>query len=301
MAGISSRAAGTLENKKQYNGIEHTTDLDLNQYDAFYRTLDPQIGRFWQIDPQTEALESYSPYESMGNNPITNVDPMGNFKTKFGAWLHTVFNGGEIGQNTHGEYYVSKTDVSVGENGEAVATAKVSYGKGRDKLSAAREKLLEEVEQEADDQQTKKNLTDAGLWDPNLTAEEAKRNLINNTIALSLPTPVNGVVKAESAAGEMSVYISVSNGVTQYAGITNNVARRAAEHLAGKGINIQPLMTGLSMGQARAVEQALIEIHGLSKNGGTLLNKINSIAASNPTYSSQLKQGYELLKSIGYK
>ena len=52
---------------------------------------------------------------------------------------------------------------------------------------------------------------------------------------------------------------------------------------------------------ARAVEQALIEIHGLGKNGGTLTNMINSIAKSNPTYGTQLERGYELLKSIGYK
>jgi hypothetical protein len=50
-----------------------------------------------------------------------------------------------------------------------------------------------------------------------------------------------------------------------------------------------------------AGEQVLIEIHGLGKNGGTLINQINSIAKSNPTYGSQLERGYELLKSIGYQ
>lgn len=75
MAGISSKATsfGQPENKYKYNGIEQNTDFDLNMYDAFYSNLDPQIGRFWQIDPETNNLESYSPYESMGNNPISNV------------------------------------------------------------------------------------------------------------------------------------------------------------------------------------------------------------------------------------
>jgi RHS repeat-associated protein len=78
MAGISSKAAGKLENKKRFNGIEHTTDLDLNQYDAFYRTMDPQIGRWWQIDPKVdEGYESVSPYTSMYNNPISISDPLG--------------------------------------------------------------------------------------------------------------------------------------------------------------------------------------------------------------------------------
>jgi RHS repeat-associated protein len=85
MAGISSEAAGGLENKKKYNGIEFDNDLDINTYEAFYRNLDPQIGRWWQIDPQCEpnedpdepGLESLSPYNSMGNDPIRYSDPKG--------------------------------------------------------------------------------------------------------------------------------------------------------------------------------------------------------------------------------
>lgn len=75
MAGISSRAAGGVENRKKFNGIEETRDLDLNQYDAFFRTMDPQIGRWWQIDPKPNFMES--PYAAMGNNPIFNMDPLG--------------------------------------------------------------------------------------------------------------------------------------------------------------------------------------------------------------------------------
>lgn len=77
MAGISSKAAGKLGNNKLYNGIEHTTDLDLNQYDAFYRTLDPQTGRFLQMDPKIESMEMWSPYTSNYDNPIRYQDPLG--------------------------------------------------------------------------------------------------------------------------------------------------------------------------------------------------------------------------------
>ena len=38
-----------------------------------------------------------------------------------------------------------------------------------------------------------------------------------------------------------------------------------------------------------------------SKNGGTLINRINSIAKSNPIYAEQLQKGVTLLESIGYK
>ena len=77
MAGISSKAAGKLENRKQYNGIEHTTDLDLNQYDAFFRTMDPQLGRWFQIDPKVDSMFSWSPYVSMFDNPVRFIDPLG--------------------------------------------------------------------------------------------------------------------------------------------------------------------------------------------------------------------------------
>lgn len=68
---------GTPENRKKFNGIEQNTDLDLNIYEAFYRNLDPQIGRFLQIDPKIESAEAWSPYSAMLNNPIRYVDPLG--------------------------------------------------------------------------------------------------------------------------------------------------------------------------------------------------------------------------------
>jgi RHS repeat-associated protein len=78
MAGISSNAlmgGSYAKNRKEYNGIEHTIDLELNQYDAFYRNFDAQIGRWWQIDPKPNV--SVSLYAMMENNPISNSDVLG--------------------------------------------------------------------------------------------------------------------------------------------------------------------------------------------------------------------------------
>jgi hypothetical protein len=56
--------------------------LGLNQYDAFYRTFDPQIGRFLQIDPKIESAESWSPFSAMLDNPVTHSDPLGDSTIK---------------------------------------------------------------------------------------------------------------------------------------------------------------------------------------------------------------------------
>ncbi len=75
MVGISSNAAGRLENKKKYNGYEQNKTFDLNWYETFYRTHDPQLGRFWQVDPKPTDFESL--YAAMGNNPISRMDILG--------------------------------------------------------------------------------------------------------------------------------------------------------------------------------------------------------------------------------
>jgi len=80
MAGISSNAlkgSSYPENRKKYNGIELTSELDLDIYDAQLRNLDPQIGRWNQIDPKTEDMEMWSPYASNYDNPIRYQDFLG--------------------------------------------------------------------------------------------------------------------------------------------------------------------------------------------------------------------------------
>lgn len=90
-------------------------------------------------------------------------------------------------------------------------------------------------------------------------------------------------------------------GKTQYVGITNKVSRRADQHLKTKGIEIRPLDVGpLTKAEARGVEQALINQHGLAKDGGTLMNKINSISPKNSIYEESVKTGEAILKNSGY-
>jgi len=78
MAGISSKAAGKLENRYKFNeGTELTSDLGLNWYETAFRPYDAQIGRFTRIDDMAEDFEDFSPYVFANNNPILLNDEFG--------------------------------------------------------------------------------------------------------------------------------------------------------------------------------------------------------------------------------
>ncbi|WP_176954518.1 RHS repeat domain-containing protein [Niabella drilacis] len=76
MKGISYQNTTTsLQNKRKFNGYEETAELGVNLYESIYRTHDPQIGRFWQMDPK--PTDSISLYAFGYNNPIRYNDPLG--------------------------------------------------------------------------------------------------------------------------------------------------------------------------------------------------------------------------------
>ena len=59
------------------------------------------------------------------------------------------------------------------------------------------------------------------------------------------------------------------------------------------------LAGGLTRQGARSVEQALIEHHGLAKNGGTLENKINSISPQGSGFREAVAIGVQVLHGLG--
>lgn len=85
-------------------------------------------------------------------------------------------------------------------------------------------------------------------------------------------------------AGDNYVYVAFKNNQLEYVGITNDFGRRHAEHLANGRFTYE-YINGLSRDSARIVEQTVIETFGMSKYGGPLSNRINSISIKNPLYS----------------
>jgi RHS repeat-associated protein len=88
---IRSPNVNPQPNKFWYQGKELSDDLGLEFYDFHARLYDPQIGRFWGIDP---ADQFPSGYTGMGNDPGNMTDPSGMLATGWGQATDAVVQTG---------------------------------------------------------------------------------------------------------------------------------------------------------------------------------------------------------------
>ena len=130
MAAISSKALafGEPKNKFKFNGYVENNSFDLNFYETFYRSHDPQIGRFWQLDPKPS--DSVSLYAFGYNNPIRYFDPLGDTailglnKKSAGGFGHQVL----IGQDKNQNWYVYSMGAAADERGLDLISGRTAEG-----------------------------------------------------------------------------------------------------------------------------------------------------------------------------
>lgn len=129
-------------------------------------------------------------------------------------------------------------------------------------------------------------------------SSSAKRAVLEKIFgpATKLPESLNGGPKV------YSVYKASPSSSSRYVGITKEFDRRRAEH-DGAGRTFTPELisgaTGLTLGEARAIEETCILQGGLATAGGLLENRIHSISPALPYHLDAVKYGIAKLKKIG--
>ena len=276
------------------------------------RVYDPGLGRFLSADLFVQSpysSQSFNRYSYVFNNPLSNVDPSG---------YCTATTNTPIQRTLGSDWYQSgpSTTTMSGDCGghDSGADAfndsqNIAKNIAPHKVDLTQREIAKQYAEGCSNgtfscHDAYNYIVDNGL-SPYLDIGTVLKDFYKKAVEIALfgPSRAGASFVAPKVAGKTSVYQAVdANGKVIYIGITDNILRRAAEHLRNKGISIDeiPGLVNMARADARAVEQVLIEKFGLSKDGGSLLNRIHSIAESNPIYQTAIGRGTELLNKIGY-
>ena len=120
IAGLCAKAAGKLPNEFGYQG-NYSEEEEESGYDEFaLRTYDPTIARWLSTDPYDQFA---SPYISMGNDPVNNVDPDGGFamvvavEKMLSVWNHVVPQVGQFSGVAQGTSLSTASSSAAGGSG----------------------------------------------------------------------------------------------------------------------------------------------------------------------------------------
>ncbi len=69
-----------------FNGMEKDNEVkgSGNHYTTEFRQYDSRLGRWFSIDPKAKERASWTPYNTFRNNPILNIDPLGDLDDDYG-------------------------------------------------------------------------------------------------------------------------------------------------------------------------------------------------------------------------
>ncbi|MBI5123084.1 RHS repeat-associated core domain-containing protein, partial [Candidatus Roizmanbacteria bacterium] len=261
--------SGGTQSKFEYTGQEHDGETGLNYYNARYYNSD--IRRFTQPDdiiPDLYNPQTLNRYSYVNNNPLKYTDPSG--------------HGGVIG---------GILNILTKIPGVSSLIAKIP---GANTLLQMMGETVESPVAQKSSAATGQNIGKQIVSNP--TVQKTA------TIVTNITKQVGNSIDNTAKFATGTIYKAVNeSGITNYIGKTINYERRAQEWL--RQGRITEKVKGLELlpeEHLSGVEQAAIERDGLMKNGGTLLNKINSISPNNPIYPEALRIGNKYLDDIGY-
>jgi RHS repeat-associated protein len=207
MAGISSKAAGKLENKKEkFQGQELDDELGLNWYGFKWRNHDPQIGRFIEIDPLSEKYVYNSTYAFSENKVTAHVELEGLESASVND-VRNPYIRAALKEN------VQKDMRSMRRNGSEAAQVKVSIGPG---IGAKGGVGKIQVEGSLSGPQIEVGVNGAGLIDAkgSITGVNLSAELRGGKVKMGVNAGVvqykDGNVTVEAATGGISGEMSAS-------------------------------------------------------------------------------------------
>ncbi|MBZ5507365.1 MAG: hypothetical protein LAO78_18045 [Acidobacteriia bacterium] len=282
----------------KFNGKERDPETGFDEFgarlysSAWSRWLTPD----WSADPtpvpygSMDNPQSLNLYAYVLNNPVTLPDIDGHLTPLGGAGSSS--NGSSDDDDPFQKWLAEtrawlSSEMSSAKNGQ---TAPQTNALGFDNNAVVADSMKQTGEALQFVGETAAVLDPSGIISATQSVSKGKNGEAILMIGLAL---IPGGKKAEEA---VHVYQIVKDGKVIYVGITNDLLRREVEH----GTALRHILTMGSRLDARAVEQALIQHHGLEKNGGTLMNKINSISPRNLRFADYVKMGFDALRSIGY-